>query len=110
MNSAESTSKLPSEDVSDSVFLHQMQEYYGNRPVLVAGADGLLGSHLCHKLSILGANLTILTRKKQSVSAKYAHRVIQGDFEDPMCVQKALLGQEVVFDCVGSLSAVSSMD
>ena len=96
--------------VTQSSFLETMQQQCSCKPVLVAGSDGLIGRHLCQFLTELGAELTVLTRHADSPTAGLADRTVIGDFSDPAVVAESIRGQQVVFDCVGAFSAVSSMN
>ncbi len=90
-------------------FFSAMRDAYKGRSVLIAGADGLLGISVTQALHTLGADVSVLTRREDSAAAQFAGRVIFGDFENSIITQKAIGGQSVIFDCVGSMSAVASM-
>ena len=67
--------------------------------VFVTGATGFLGSHVACVLAAQGADLRLLVRPTsdlRNIAALHADRV-QGDLRDPVSIEKALAGCEVVF-------------
>ena len=77
------------------------------RKVLVTGAGGFIGSHLCESLVREGAQVTALVRYNSRGSwgnleflpdeVKRSIRVHAGFIEDPDCVDQAVSGQGTVF-------------
>ncbi|MFK8031711.1 MAG: NAD-dependent epimerase/dehydratase family protein [Gammaproteobacteria bacterium] len=84
------------------------QAYYRNRRVLVVGADGFIGMNLVRALDQLGAEISIVTRRKVSDAASFAAHVFRGDMMDEGLADKAVKGQSVVFALAGVLSATLS--
>ncbi len=67
--------------------------------VLITGATGFLGSHLCRRLAKDGYNLTILCRptsKTDTLNGLKFTKII-GDIADSDAVEQAVAGNEVVF-------------
>lgn len=93
-----------------SDFRKSLRHRYQGRRVLVVGADGFLGYNTTSALYALGAELSVLTRRPNSGSARFARVVFFGDFDNPVLTRKAVRDQSVVFDCVGSLSAVTDVE
>ena len=81
--------------------------FYRGRKVLVAGADGFLGSNCVAGLQALGADVSILSRHRD-VKRSAGLTVFQADARDVDQVRAALLGQTVVFDFLGGAAAVGS--
>src|SRR3990172_11847863 len=77
------------------------------RRVLVTGAGGFIGSHLCEALAAAGAEVTAFVRYNSRGSwgnldllpeaTKHPLKVVLGNIEDPDSVGHTLLGQDVVF-------------
>jgi dihydroflavonol-4-reductase len=66
--------------------------------VLVTGATGFLGSHLCARLSQEGHEVTALRRKTSDLSGLIGRpiRHVLGDVTDAQSVSQAVRGQEIV--------------
>ena len=67
--------------------------------VFVTGATGFVGSHVARALAEQGADLRLLVRATsdpKNIEALKADRVI-GDLRDPVSIEKAMAGCEVVF-------------
>jgi NAD dependent epimerase/dehydratase len=77
------------------------------KKVLVTGAGGFIGSHLVNELIELGNEVTALVHYNSAnhwgnldlldKSVKSSINVINGNVEDPFCVQKFIQDKEVVF-------------
>jgi NAD dependent epimerase/dehydratase len=85
------------------------------KKVVVTGAGGFIGSHLCERLLLEGAEVTAFVRYNSRGApgllallpdaARRSIRTIGGDLRDPEAVRSALRGQEVVFH-LGALIAI----
>ena len=79
--------------------------------VLVTGATGFLGRHLCRRLASAGNTLTILRRVTSTAGAlgdiEVRHEI--GEITDPACVKAATRGQEVVIHAAACLSSRSGV-
>src|SRR5262245_3357727 len=66
--------------------------------ILVTGATGFLGSHLCRRLVVEGHSITILRRTSCNADAlgNLPVRYEIGEITDAACVNRATKGQEVV--------------
>lgn len=73
-----------------------------NKPVLVAGASGFLGSHVTRLLVKQGRKVRVLLRKTSSTDALRDLPVerVYGDALDPKSLQSAIQGCATVFYCV----------
>jgi len=78
-----------------------MNSYWKDRPVLVTGGTGLLGSCLVEKLKGVGANVVCLVRdwvpQSELVRSKTLEQVtvVRGDVEDRALIERALGEYEV---------------
>jgi NAD dependent epimerase/dehydratase len=76
-----------------------------DKPVLVTGAGGFIGSHLVEKLVALGAQTRVIVQYRSNGSwgwldtspVKDQVQVIVGDVRDPDSVSQAMRGSQVVF-------------
>lgn len=79
------------------------------KKVLVTGAGGFIGSHLCEALVEAGAEVTAMIRYSSRSGNDWGNlefldarkrseiRVVAGNIEDPFYVESQVLGKEVVF-------------
>ena len=89
-------------------FYRSMKDFYTNRNVLVIGADGFLATNCIVLLNELGANISIVTRRKNSRVGHLANRIVHGDVIQPGVAREAVLDQEIVFDFLGTSGATQS--
>lgn len=81
--------------------------FWTDRPVLVTGGAGFIGSHLSEALAAAGANVTVFTRYSSrgiggavdfmEPNLRSGMRFIMGDLKDPSGVENATRGADVVF-------------
>jgi CDP-glucose 4,6-dehydratase len=87
--------------------LHADAAFWRDRPVLVTGATGLVGSWLCEALCGLGAAVTALVRDDVPASRLWSSgarvSVVRGAVEDQAAVERALGEYEA--ECVFHLAA-----
>jgi NAD dependent epimerase/dehydratase len=81
--------------------------FWSRKKVLVTGGAGFVGSHLCEALLARGAEVSVFTRYSSRgvagavddlpKAAREALRITMGDLKDPVGVDVAVAGKEVVF-------------
>jgi UDP-glucose 4-epimerase len=86
------------------------------RPVLVLGGLGFIGSHLVDRLLTLGSRVTIVTPSRarhqelaRSMESKGA-RIVEADVRDLDAMTAVAANQETVFNLSGQSGAVRSME
>jgi UDP-glucose 4-epimerase len=87
-----------------------IEAQFARRRVLVTGASGFLGTHLCQRLSLGGAELHAVSRFPRP-SDNHGTRWWQANMEDPQTVQ-GLLGRirpEVIFHLSGMVKAAPDL-
>ena len=72
-----------------------------NKTILVTGASGFLGGHLCHALAASGANVHGLVRGKPARAIRGVSRLITGDLHDRERLRTALRGAFAVVHLAG---------
>lgn len=87
--------------------IRENTDFWRNRAVLVTGAGGFIGSHLCERLVLEGAKVRALIHydaRAHRSNLEYADpelvrqmEVMAGDICDPFFVNRALSGQDTVF-------------
>jgi dihydroflavonol-4-reductase len=74
--------------------------------ILITGATGFLGSHLCRRLASAGHTVTILRRSASNVDAlaglELRHEI--GEITDPLSVERATRSQQVVIHAAACLA------
>lgn len=79
------------------------------RRICVTGANGFIGRYLVDELSRQGHQITVLTRRPNSIFPAGV-QVIQGDLVLPDCsLAEFVRGCEVLFHCAGEVRDVPSM-
>lgn len=88
--------------------------YFRGRRVLVTGGLGFIGSNLCTRLLELESEITIIDRLiphgsfDQGADSPPGMRVIVADIRDAEKIEKAVAGQEVIFNLAGISGASDS--
>jgi UDP-glucose 4-epimerase len=93
------------------LFCHRDEELkksYTGKKVLILGGDGFLGFHTARALIALGAEVSILTRRKESLHPPQSIQIFTGDIKDRNLIQLAFKGQDIIFDLAGSTGGVES--
>ncbi len=94
------------------------QNLFGNRPIVVTGASGLVGAHLCISLLRQGGVVRAVVRNEQSqkkaesfftlydCESLLKNRIIwvYADLTHPLEVAESIEGAEYVFHCAGYVS------
>jgi NAD dependent epimerase/dehydratase len=93
--------------MADDLMPGDNDRHYKDRPVLVTGADGFIGSHLVERLAAAGARVTALAHYNalgttgwlEELDAAVADRVTvaRGDIRDPAFMTRLVAKQETVF-------------
>lgn len=93
-----------------------MSGWYQNRPVLVIGGLGFIGSNLTQRLAAAGARVTVVTRtvaSHASVASQLAAEgvtISEGDVRSAAAMTATVTGQDVVFNLSGHSGAVRSVE
>ncbi len=90
---------------------------YFRQKVLITGGAGFIGSNLAHKLTALGADVTIVDNLDRDSGANLFNlngiektvRLIQADINDERQMAHAVRGQKFMFNLAGQTSHVGSM-
>ena len=69
--------------------------------VLVAGADGFLGTNCVRGLEALGVPASVVSRRDRAPGSRATGRHIRGDLMDPLVAEQAVAGHDIVFDLLG---------
>lgn len=99
------------------VTVRGMREFYVNRPVLVTGGLGFIGSNLALRLAGLGARVTVVDGSipgcgaNEENLAKVRHKVdlIQADLAQREAYEHVLPTTGTVFNLAGEISHIRSM-
>ncbi|MEM9081767.1 MAG: NAD-dependent epimerase/dehydratase family protein [Verrucomicrobiota bacterium] len=75
---------------------------------LILGADGFLGSYTAIALQDLGAHVSLLQRRPEPRIGRNHFEIFQGDLSDTDLLQHAITDCEIIFDFVGSSSAIDT--
>ena len=85
-----------------------METDWVGRHVFVTGATGFIGCRLVQALNRAGAIVTVLTRSRASLAGlPQAVRAKIGSMTDPAAMEKALTGQEIVFNLAYDVRATA---
>lgn len=85
---------------------------FANKPVLVTGGAGFIGSHLVEALLNLGAAVTVLDNLSSGNQGNIdvsRVRLVQGSVLDQSAVEEAMRGKEVVFHLAALVSVPQSV-
>ena len=78
-----------------------------NKPrVLILGGTGFVGRHVCEKLTRLGCNMTVITRRATQAAAIQSMpqvRVLEGDVYNATFLSQCMLGHDVVINLIAIL-------
>jgi len=93
------------------------REFYRDRPVLITGGLGFIGSNLSRELVALGARVTIVDALIPDYGGNRFNidgiadqlRVEVADVRDGAAVAAAVRGQDVIFNLAGQVSHIDSM-
>jgi UDP-glucose 4-epimerase len=93
---------------------HQLAQFYKDRPVLVTGGCGFIGSHVAQLLVSYGANVTILDDLSTGFEHNIAHiqehvTFIKGSITDRDTCLQATQGQTVIFHLAAFTSVPDSV-
>jgi len=77
-----------------------LREKYEGKRVVIAGADGFLGTNCAYGLHAVGAKVTLITRREVP-RAEIPATVCRGDLSDASFTRDAVEGHDVVFNMVG---------
>ena len=70
--------------------------------ILITGGTGFIGSYLSFSLSNLGANVTVLTRRKQKQNSAYDCKYHIGDITDKASLTDCCEGINIIIHMAGS--------
>jgi nucleoside-diphosphate-sugar epimerase len=95
-------------------FFSQITAHYKNKPVLVTGGCGFIGSHLVEALVEAGAYVTIVDNLRSGneeniVAVKDKVSLILGDITDFETCLRATQNQEIIFHLAAFVSVPNSM-
>lgn len=77
-----------------------------DKPILVTGATGFIGSHLAERLISQGKTVRLLVRNPQrlGIPLRMSTQLCAGDLEKPETLHAAVKDVEVVFHCAANVS------
>jgi len=81
-----------------------------NAPILITGGAGFLGINLCRYLLAGGQRVRSIDIAPFEYPERHDVEVLQGDIRDPLAVERALQGVEVVIHCAAALPRSSAME
>lgn len=91
-----------------------IQALYHNKPVLITGGAGFIGSHISEQLVHFGAQVTILDdfstgREENIAHIQHAIKFIYGSVTDQNTCLYATKGQQIIFHCAAATSVPASV-
>lgn len=93
------------------------ESWYSNRPVLITGGLGFIGSSLAIRMEALGAKVTLLDAMIPEFGGNWKNiepirervRIYQDDMRNFQALTQVVKGQEVIFHLAGQVSHGDSM-
>lgn len=79
--------------------------FYNDRPCVVTGASGFVGTHVVSHLLAAGARVRGIVRERPMIVTDARVEQVHADLSDQTQCRRALEGAEVVFHCAGAVSA-----
>jgi UDP-glucose 4-epimerase len=85
-----------------------LREKYQGKRALVLGGDGFMGVHLATALQMLGADVSILSRRNTSLLESVGVTIYRGHLLQDAVLKEAITEKDIVFDLAGSSGALTS--
>lgn len=79
----------------------ELRRRLSGKRVLVAGADGFLGTNAVRGLEAMGARTTIVSRRDNPDNPFARERLVRGDLMDYEVAERAVADQDIVLDLLG---------
>jgi len=89
-----------------SRFLLALDKVIHMKKIFVTGANGLIGSNLCHRLGELGYDVVALVREKSNLLGlkDFGGKIVYGDILDPAKLSSLMEGCDYLFHTAGLVS------
>ena len=89
---------------------------FANRPVLITGGAGFIGSNLAHRLAAEGAEVTVVDSLLPGLGGNLANlegvrgvKLVRVDLADRAALEPIVRGSEIIFNLAGNVSHQDSM-